>query len=104
MFYIWNKSEIKTNCESTYDPQEHAESESPNNMKKLTINAPIATTIAFLGVLLIATGALGIVGMAESNLAQRNAYEVNFSSVVALGRSGTAMSRARFALDWAMSN
>ncbi|MEM5372133.1 methyl-accepting chemotaxis protein [Paraburkholderia azotifigens] len=73
-------------------------------MKKLTINARIATTIAFLGVLLIATGALGIVGMAESNRAQRNAYEVNFTSVVALGRSGTAMSRARFGLDWAMSN
>ena len=73
-------------------------------MKKLTINARIATTIAFLGVLLIATGALGIVGMAESNRAQRDAYEINFTSVVALGRSGTAMSRARFGLDWAMGN
>src|ERR1700739_1955178 len=73
-------------------------------MRKLTINARIATTIAFLGVLLIATGALGIFGMAKSNQAQRDGYEVNFASVVALGRSGTAMSRARFGLDWAMSN
>ncbi|MFP3559153.1 methyl-accepting chemotaxis protein [Paraburkholderia sp. SIMBA_049] len=73
-------------------------------MKSLTINARIATTIAFLGVLLIATGALGIFGMAKSNQAQRDGYEVNFASVVALGRSGTAMSRARFGLDWAMSN
>ena len=74
------------------------------NMKNLTINARIATTIAFLGVLLIATGVLGILGMAESNQAQRDAYSVHFASVVALGKSGTAMSRARFGLDWAMAN
>jgi hypothetical protein len=42
--------------------------------------------------------------MAESNQAQREAYDVHFASVVALGKSGTAMSRARFGLDWAMSN
>lgn len=72
--------------------------------KNLTINLRIALTIAFLGALLIATGALGILGMAESNDAQRDAYAVHFASVVALGKSGTAMSRARFGLDWAMSN
>jgi methyl-accepting chemotaxis protein-1 (serine sensor receptor) len=72
--------------------------------KNLTINLRIAITIAFLGVLLIATGALGILGMNESNEAQREAYTVHFASVVALGKSGTAMSRARFGLDWAMSN
>jgi len=70
----------------------------------LTINLRIAITIAFLGVLLIATGALGILGMNESNAAQRDAYNVHFASVVALGKAGTAMSRARFGLDWAMSN
>jgi methyl-accepting chemotaxis protein-1 (serine sensor receptor) len=72
--------------------------------KNLTINLRIAITIAFLGVLLIATGALGMLGMSESNQAQRDAYTVHFASVVALGKSGTAMSRARFGLDWAMSN
>ncbi|MFM0169170.1 methyl-accepting chemotaxis protein [Paraburkholderia sediminicola] len=72
--------------------------------KNLTINLRIAITIAFLGVLLIATGVLGILGMNESNEAQRDAYTVHFASVVALGKSGTAMSRARFGLDWAMSN
>jgi methyl-accepting chemotaxis protein len=73
-------------------------------MKNLTLNARIAATIAFLALLLIATGAIGIVGMAESNRAQRDAYAVHYASVVALGKSGTAMSRARFGLDWAMAN
>ena len=73
-------------------------------MKTLTINARIALTIAFLGLLLIATGLLGILGMDASNRAQRDAYAVHLASVVALGKSGTAMSRARFGLDWAMSN
>ncbi|MFM0690146.1 methyl-accepting chemotaxis protein [Paraburkholderia strydomiana] len=72
--------------------------------RKLTINLRIAITIAFLGALLVVIGALGIFGMAESNQAQREAYNVHFASVVALGKSGTAMSRARFGLDWAMSN
>lgn len=72
--------------------------------RNLTINLRIAITIAFLGVLLTATGVLGILGMNESNEAQRDAYSVHFASVVALGKSGTAMSRARFGLDWAMSN
>ena len=73
-------------------------------MKNLTINARIAITIAFLGLLLIATGAVGIFGMAESNAAQQDAYAVHFASVMALGKSGTAMSRARFTLDWANTN
>jgi methyl-accepting chemotaxis protein-1 (serine sensor receptor) len=72
--------------------------------KNLTISLRIAITIAFLGALLIGTGVLGIVGMAQSNDAQRDAYAVHFASVVALGKSGTAMSRARFGLDWAMNN
>lgn len=72
--------------------------------RKLTINLRIAITITFLGALLVVIGALGIFGMAESNQAQREAYDVHFASVVALGKSGTAMSRARFGLDWAMSN
>ncbi|MDE1184219.1 methyl-accepting chemotaxis protein [Paraburkholderia sp.] len=72
--------------------------------KNWTINLRIAITIAFLGLLLIATGVLGILGMAESNQGQRDAYAVHYASVVALGKSGTAMSRARFGLDWAMSN
>ncbi|WP_187616017.1 hypothetical protein [Paraburkholderia sp. UCT2] len=29
---------------------------------------------------------------------------VHYASVVALGKSGTAMSRARFGLDWAMAD
>ncbi len=73
-------------------------------MKNLTINARIAATIAFLGALLIATGMLGIVGISASNDAQHEAYAVHFASVVALGKSDTALSRARFGLDWAMSN
>jgi methyl-accepting chemotaxis protein-1 (serine sensor receptor) len=73
-------------------------------MKNLTINARIAFTVAFLGALLIVVGAVGISGMEKSNEAQREAYAVHFASVVALGKSGTAMSRARFGLDWAISN
>ncbi|WP_321929003.1 methyl-accepting chemotaxis protein [Paraburkholderia guartelaensis] len=73
-------------------------------MKPLTLNGRIATTIAFLAMLLVATGSIGIVGMYESNRAQHEAYEVHYASVVALSKSGTAMSRARFGLDWAVAN
>jgi methyl-accepting chemotaxis protein I, serine sensor receptor len=73
-------------------------------MKNLTLNARIAATIAFLALLLIATGVIGIVGMAKSDRAQHEAYETHYASVVALGKSGTAMSRARFGLDWAIAN
>ncbi|WP_028225633.1 methyl-accepting chemotaxis protein [Paraburkholderia ferrariae] len=73
-------------------------------MKNLTLNARIAATIAFLALLLIATGTIGIVGMAESDRAQHETYGVHYASVVALGKSGTAMSRARFGLDWAIAN
>ncbi|MCO5397728.1 methyl-accepting chemotaxis protein [Ralstonia soli] len=73
-------------------------------MNKLSINARIAITTGFLGVLLIASGVFGVLGMARSNRTQHEAYAVHFASVVALGKSGTAMSRARFGLDWAMSN
>ncbi|HEY4295621.1 MAG TPA: Tar ligand binding domain-containing protein, partial [Paraburkholderia sp.] len=73
-------------------------------MKKLTINARIAVTIALLGVLLVFTGVFGMVGMAMSNRALHEAYNVDFASLVALGKSDTAMSRARFGLDWAVSN
>jgi methyl-accepting chemotaxis protein-1 (serine sensor receptor) len=72
--------------------------------RHLTLNLRIAATIAFLGLLLVATGVLGVVGMAGSNAAQRDAYAVHFASVVALGQSGTAMSRARFGLDWAIGH
>lgn len=75
-----------------------------HNMKTLTLNARIAITIGFLGLLLTATGVFGVLGMAQSNQTLRQAYAVHFASVVALGKSGTAMSRARFGLDWAMSN
>jgi len=73
-------------------------------MKNLTLNGRVVATIAFLALLLIATGAIGIVGMYQSNRAQHETYAVQYASVVALGKSGTAMSRARFGLDWAMAN
>jgi len=73
-------------------------------MKSLTINARIALAMAFVGALMVAVGILGMFGMAQSNRAQRDAYTVHFAAVVALGKSGTALSRARFGLDWAMDN
>jgi methyl-accepting chemotaxis protein I, serine sensor receptor len=73
-------------------------------MKTLTINTRIALSMAFVGVLMVAVGVLGMFGMAQSNRAQREAYNVHFAAVVALGKSGTALSRARFGLDWAVDN
>ncbi|WP_322102171.1 methyl-accepting chemotaxis protein [Paraburkholderia sp. J41] len=73
-------------------------------MKNLTLNARIAAIILFLALLLIATGAIGIAGMSTSNRAQREAYGVYYASAVTLGKSNTAMSRARFGLDWAIAN
>ncbi|MEZ0605818.1 Tar ligand binding domain-containing protein [Paraburkholderia sp. IW21] len=71
--------------------------------KNLTINLRIAITIAFLGLLLIAIGTRYPRGD-EINEVQRDVSTVHFASVVALGKSGTAMSRTRFGLEWAMSN
>lgn len=73
-------------------------------MRTLTINTRIALSMAFVGALMVAVGMLGMFGMTQSNAAQREACSVHFAAVVALGKSGTAMSRARFGLDWAMDN
>ncbi|HTJ95701.1 MAG TPA: methyl-accepting chemotaxis protein, partial [Pararobbsia sp.] len=73
-------------------------------MNKLTINARIAVTITLLGLLLVFSGVFGMIGMAVSNRALHEAYNVDFASLVALGKSDTAMSRARFGLDWAVGN
>ncbi|WP_414441420.1 methyl-accepting chemotaxis protein [Burkholderia sp. 22PA0106] len=73
-------------------------------MKHLTLNARIAAIVLFLALLLIVTGGIGIAGMNASNRSQHEAYDVYYASAVALGKSNTAMSRARFGLDWAIAN
>ncbi|WP_321816386.1 MULTISPECIES: methyl-accepting chemotaxis protein [unclassified Paraburkholderia] len=73
-------------------------------MKSLTINLRLALTVMTLGALVIAMGVVSLFGMDLTNRAQHDAYAVHFASAVALGKSGTAMSRARFGLDWAMAN
>ncbi len=73
-------------------------------MKSLTINLRLALTVVTLGALVIAMGVVSLFGMEMTNRAQHDAYAVHFASAVALGKSGTAMSRARFGLDWAMAN
>jgi len=73
-------------------------------MKNWSINLRLALTVVTLGVLVIAMGVMSLFGMETTTRAQHEAYALHFASVVALGKSGTAMSRARFGLDWAMAN
>ncbi|MFP3795139.1 methyl-accepting chemotaxis protein [Paraburkholderia sp. SIMBA_027] len=73
-------------------------------MRSLTINLRLALTVVTLWALVVAMGVVSLIGMDLTNRAQHDAYAVHFASAVALGKSGTAMSRARFGLDWAVAN
>jgi methyl-accepting chemotaxis protein I, serine sensor receptor len=67
--------------------------------KALTIKARLGITMAFLGVLLIATGVLGLFGMSRSNDAFLDTYSVQMPGAIAIGNAEMFAARERLVFD-----
>ncbi|VVD91869.1 methyl-accepting chemotaxis sensory transducer [Pandoraea horticolens] len=71
---------------------------------RLSINGRLAASMAFLGVLLIAIGAFGLVGMHDSNNANRVTYAEQMPKSIAVGEMTILVGRQRTSLDRAAIN
>ncbi|SAK77829.1 methyl-accepting chemotaxis sensory transducer [Caballeronia hypogeia] len=67
--------------------------------KALTIKARLGISMAFLGALLIAIGALGLAGMSHSNGAFLNTYSVQMPAAIAVGNAEMYAARERLVFD-----
>ncbi|WP_244848652.1 methyl-accepting chemotaxis protein [Caballeronia sp. SL2Y3] len=67
--------------------------------KALTIKARIGISMAFLGALLIAIGALGLAGMGRTNEAFLDTYSVQMPGAIAVGNSEMYAARERLVFD-----
>jgi methyl-accepting chemotaxis protein I, serine sensor receptor len=65
----------------------------------LTIKARLGITMAFLGVLLIAIGVLGLFGMSRSNDAFLDTYSVQMPGAIAIGNAEMFAARERLVFD-----
>ncbi|MEX3937009.1 Tar ligand binding domain-containing protein, partial [Paraburkholderia phymatum] len=70
----------------------------------LSISGRLAVTMAFLGVLLVGVGAVGLTGMAASNAANRQTYSVQLPKSIAVGEMVINVGRQRTSLDRAAIN
>ncbi|RQZ62269.1 methyl-accepting chemotaxis protein [Burkholderia sp. Bp9004] len=71
---------------------------------RLSINGRLAVAMAFLGVLLIGVGVVGLAGMAVSNAANRHTYSVQMPKSIAVGEMVINVGRQRTSLDRAAIN
>ncbi|SPB16364.1 methyl-accepting chemotaxis protein [Caballeronia novacaledonica] len=67
--------------------------------KALTIKARLGISMAFLGALLIAIGALGLTGMSHSNGAFQQTYSVQMPAAIAVGNAEMYAARERLVFD-----
>ncbi|SAK55029.1 methyl-accepting chemotaxis protein [Caballeronia ptereochthonis] len=67
--------------------------------KALTIKARLGISMAFLGALLIAIGALGLTGMSHSNGAFLDTYSVQMPAAIAVGNAEMYAARERLVFD-----
>ncbi|VXB99127.1 methyl-accepting chemotaxis protein II [Burkholderia sp. 8Y] len=67
--------------------------------KALTIKARLGISMAFLGALLIAIGALGLAGMGRTNEAFLSTYSVQMPGAIAVGNSEMYAARERLVFD-----
>ncbi|WP_250528993.1 methyl-accepting chemotaxis protein [Caballeronia sp. ATUFL_F1_KS4A] len=65
----------------------------------LTIKARLGISMAFLGALLIAIGALGLTGMSHSNRAFQDTYSVQMPAAIAVGNAEMYAARERLVFD-----
>ena len=71
---------------------------------RLSINSRLGLSMAFLGLLLIAIGVAGLVGMSESNGANRRMYAEQLPKSIAIGEMTILVGRQRTTLDRAAVN
>ena len=71
---------------------------------RLSINSRLGLSMAFLGLLLIAIGVAGLVGMSESNGANRRMYAEQLPKSIAIGEMTIMVGRQRTTLDRAAVN
>ena len=71
---------------------------------RLSINSRLGLSMAFLGFLLIAIGVAGLVGMSESNGANRRMYAEQLPKSIAIGEMTILVGRQRTTLDRAAVN
>ena len=71
-------------------------------LKHTTIRARLIATMALLGLLLVAIGLMGIIGMRTINAALTDVYSNELASTAALASSKSALDRARLAYDHAV--
>jgi methyl-accepting chemotaxis protein-1 (serine sensor receptor) len=65
----------------------------------VTIKARLAVAMAFLGVLLVVIGALGLTGMGRANDATREIFTNKMPSAVSAGTAEMFMARERLAFE-----
>ena len=71
--------------------------------RTLSLRTRLITTMGLLGLIIVATGVLGIYGMRTTGAALEGTYS-NELSTVALGQARDYLARARFALDRAVAH
>jgi len=71
--------------------------------RTLSLRTRLITTMGLLGLIIVATGVLGIYGMRTTGAALEDTYS-NELSTVALGQARNNLARARFALDRAVAH
>jgi len=69
---------------------------------KLTLRIRIIATMALLGLIIAATGLIGINGMRANHASLEQVYSSHLLSSIALGSSKNSLARARFVLDRAV--
>ncbi|UMR30350.1 methyl-accepting chemotaxis protein [Massilia sp. MB5] len=68
-------------------------------LNKLSIRTRLIATLAFLGLLILSLGGLGMYGMKSINLALNDVYSNQLVSSIAIGHAKNSLNRARFTLD-----
>jgi methyl-accepting chemotaxis protein len=69
---------------------------------KLTIRVRLILTMAFLGLLIVSIGLMGIYGMKAGNSALEDVYSNQLASSIAISNAKNSLNRARFTLDRAV--
>jgi len=69
---------------------------------KLTLRFRLVATMALLGLIILATGLLGIYGIKSTGSALESTYKNRMQSIIALGEAKNSLSRARFNIDRAV--
>jgi methyl-accepting chemotaxis protein-1 (serine sensor receptor) len=68
-------------------------------LKNVSIKIRLAATMAFMGILLVACGAMGLLGLKSTNSSLKDVYSNQLASSIAINTSITRLLQARTSLD-----